>query len=117
MRTHLHALEALLWSSGEEFDGHGASDQLVARVVKDWTAFEAMLPAAFDPDEAYLGRLPNGDGWAQVAHDWILTRNRHGCGFWEPEWDLPWREVLTALAHRQGELEVYLGDDGEAYAL
>lgn len=115
MHTHLHALEALLWSAGEEFDGRDASPELVSRVEQDWLAFEALLPASFDPDEAYLGRMPSDGAWQQVAHDWILTRNHHGVGFWEQEWDLPWREVLTAMAHRQGELEVYVGDDGNVH--
>jgi hypothetical protein len=53
-----------------------------------------------------------------MAHDWILTRNRTGCGFWESDrWAEEFRQPLTDLCHRQGEIELYLGDDQLIHSL
>ena len=44
------------------------------------------------------------------GHDFYLTRNRHGAGFWEG----PWGEsgpFLADLAHTFGKTSWYLGDD------
>jgi hypothetical protein len=46
------------------------------------------------------------------GHDFWLTRNRHGCGFWEtPDWPEDVGERLTAAAHVYGEVNLYIGDD------
>ena len=51
---------------------------------------------------------------AQAGHDFYLTRNRHGAGFW----DRGLGEIgdrLTDAAHVYGMLEFYVGDDGALY--
>jgi hypothetical protein len=48
------------------------------------------------------------------GHDFYLTRNRHGAGFWDRGLgDLG--TALTDLAHPWGEASVYVGDDGLLY--
>ena len=52
---------------------------------------------------------------AQVGHDFWLTRNRHGTGFWDrghAEW---LGRHLSDAAHVYGEANLYLGDDGVVY--
>jgi hypothetical protein len=47
----------------------------------------------------------------QAGHDFMLTRNHHGAGFW----DRGLGEVgerLTKAAHVYGESDLYVGDDG-----
>jgi len=54
----------------------------------------------------------------QAGHDFWLTRNEHGCGFWEPEWtDLPTNpgDRLDEAAKEFGCFELYVGDDGLIY--
>lgn len=47
----------------------------------------------------------------QVAHDFILTRNSHGAGFWDRgAGDVG--ERLSDMARPYGEQDVYVGDDG-----
>ena len=49
-----------------------------------------------------------------AGHDLWLTRNSHGCGYW----DRDLRDVgdqLTAAAHRLGGSDIYVGDDGQLY--
>ncbi len=60
---------------------------------------------------------------SQAGHDFWLTRNRHGSGFWDPgRWPLViWPqgvtegEYLTEKSHEFGEVNAYLGDDGLIY--
>lgn len=52
-----------------------------------------------------------------VEHDFILTANRHGAGFWDGDWSAVVSEILTAAAHSAGEINVYIGDDKQLYIL
>ena len=51
------------------------------------------------------------------GHDFWLTRNGHGCGFWDRNDCLPQeaRDRLTAAAEKAREYYLYLGDDGVIY--
>lgn len=48
---------------------------------------------------------------AQVGHDFWLTRNRHGAGFWDRGLGEVGRK-LTDAAHAYGDAYLYLGDNG-----
>ena len=49
------------------------------------------------------------DQWAsQAGHDFWLTRNRHGAGFWDGDWNEPAATELTKLAHGFGEVSLYV---------
>lgn len=51
----------------------------------------------------------NTDKWEERAgHDFWLTRNRHGGGFWDGDWREPAASELTRLAHSFGEVEFYV---------
>lgn len=50
----------------------------------------------------------------QTGHDFWLTRNGHGCGFWEPEWGTV-GEALTESCKKFGEAYIYIGDDGQIW--
>ena len=50
----------------------------------------------------------------QVGHDFWLTRNHHGAGFWDRGLG-ELGERLTTAAHSFGEAELYPGDDGRLY--
>ena len=50
----------------------------------------------------------------QDGHDFWLTRNGHGAGFWDRGLgDVGDR--LTDIAHGFGECDLYAGDDGRVY--
>jgi hypothetical protein len=55
------------------------------------------------------------DDWndGQAGHDFWLTRNRHGAGFWDR--GLPHGEELSEIARAYGESGLYIGDDGQLY--
>lgn len=50
----------------------------------------------------------------QIGHDFLLTRNHHGAGFWDR--GLGERgQRLTESAHAYGDTNAYVGDDGKVY--
>lgn len=110
-------IETALWSStdhmGTPFDSSRYSDvELAEETIKEMSAdckqFEEQvnaLPNAAD----YLGSR------RQVAHDFWLTRNGHGAGFWDGDYPEPLATQLTDLAHSFGESNLYVGDDGKFY--
>ena len=44
----------------------------------------------------------------QAGHDFWLTRNREGSGFWDGNWPEEKAKILTEAAHKFGELSLYL---------
>ena len=93
-----------------------------------------IAPAAREELEAELADFFNGNaadikllaeqtwdyGWESVAHDFWLTRNGHGAGFWDRDTlgrddiDAAFKR-LTADAKVYGSVDLYLGDDGQIY--
>lgn len=51
---------------------------------------------------------------AQAGHDFLLTRDRHGAGFWDR--GLGDRgDRLTKASHPYGDSGFYVGDDGQVH--
>lgn len=48
-----------------------------------------------------------------AGHDFLLTRNGHGAGFWDGDYENG--DELTAAAKKYKQLELYIGDDGLIY--
>ncbi len=73
---------------------------------------------AHDDLDAFVdkaGSLLDGLDLTDVAHDFWLTRNSHGAGFWDGDYPDALGEKLTALAHSFGELAMYAGSDNKLY--
>lgn len=76
-------------------------------------ALETIKKECRDFVQANMADLDNMDP-GQAGHDFFLTRNGHGAGFWAR--DLGERgERLTKAAEAYGESDLYAGDDGELY--
>lgn len=54
-------------------------------------------------------------GMAQAGHDFALTRNGHGAGFWDGDWPV-YGDLLTKASESFGEIDPYAGDDGLIYS-
>ena len=52
---------------------------------------------------------------AMAGHDFWLTRNGHGAGFWDGDWPLPYADLLDKAAQAAGTCDLYVGDDGMIY--
>ena len=57
-----------------------------------------------------------GLGTEEAGHDFWLTRNRHGSGFWDEDIGDVGRQ-LTEAACACGECNLYVGDDQRIYGL
>ena len=56
------------------------------------------------------------DSVSQAGHDFHMTRNGHGVGFWEDEWPSAYRDMLTKGAMGYGSFDIGLDDDGQISA-
>lgn len=52
---------------------------------------------------------------SQNGHDFWLTRNHHGAGFWDRGYRDATAEFLTKESEKFGETDLYEGDDGQLY--
>lgn len=51
----------------------------------------------------------------QIGHDFWLTRNHHGAGFWDRGLGAV-GDALTKASHVYGSVDLYVGDDGQVWA-
>jgi hypothetical protein len=62
------------------------------------------------------GELFTAEHYNGIAgHDFWLTRNGHGAGFWDGDWEEPIATRLTDASKAFGECNLYVGDDGKLY--
>ncbi len=115
-------LVTALWSTvddaGEPMDDRYTVDdfapEALAAAVADCAAFQTQN--AIDIAAGPLVRPRDFDGAdGRAGHDFWLTRNHHGAGFWDGDWPEDAGDRLTASAHGFGEADVYEGDDGQLY--
>jgi len=104
-------LETILWA---ECGGDG--EPLDATYSVDDFADEAIARTELEINALFLWAEPylEGESETQVAHDFWLTRAKHGAGFWDGGYGT-FGDVLTSTAHRFPELSAYVGDDGRIY--
>lgn len=106
-------LKAALWSSTDEegepldktYDVDDFSGEAVKKATEDAKKF-------IEDNEDDLDAT--GASYEQHGHDFWLTRNRHGSGFWDRGYGEAGKR-LTKAAHSYGEAYVYVGDDGKLY--
>lgn len=99
---------AALWSSigedGEPLDGLYTVDDIATDTLADMVA---------DCDDFQAANAADIEGKEERAgHDFWLTRNRHGAGFWDGDWPHDFGQRLTQNAHAYGSSDLYVGDDG-----
>jgi hypothetical protein len=73
---------------------------LIARCVQDCAEFMAEHGALVEE-----GGTKIDHPYERAGHDFWLTRNRHGSGFWDGDWPEPWAAQLTKAAHAFGQAE------------
>ncbi len=96
------------WDSGEPLDGLYSRNDLADSAVASMRADVAdFLDSLCDIDTAEISG-------SQMGHDFWLTRNRHGAGFWDRGLG-SLGDDLTKRAHAYGSSDLYVGDDGKVY--
>ncbi len=112
-------IECALWGSTDDDgkpldDNYGPEDLspvTLQCMVNDCAAFQEANREALDDCNLSLERQ---------GHDYWLTRNRHGTGFWDEGYrkdDVANKalKALTDAAHTDGSFDLYVGDDGMIY--
>lgn len=108
-------LTTALWSSTDE-DG----EPLDSKFSIDDFSPEALEQAKKELDEfmkeadTILSSIEDVD-METVAHDFWLTRNNHGAGFWDGDYPEEDGDKLTEISNNYGETNLYVGDDGKLY--
>lgn len=110
-------IEAALFTStdddGEPMDRNYTEDDIdhdtLVEMANDVAAFQrnngVLIDEAFEED---------GKGDDEIGHDFWLTRNGHGAGFWDGDYPTTGDELSDA-AKLFGEYDLYIGDDGTIY--
>ena len=116
-------VECALWSTtdestpagGEPMDANYSLNDIdvdtLTRMAEDCARFQAENAADLE-----LYDHPRWTAAELGGHDLWLTRNGHGCGFWDRD-SLPADagERLTDAAHKLGEFYLSVGDNGKIY--
>lgn len=84
---------------------HWSTDAL-SRAIMDCQAFQ----------ESNTADLADADP-AQAGHDFWLTRNHHGAGFWDGDYPKEIGKRLTDAAHVYGEVNVWYNEETEELSL
>ena len=105
-------IETALWSS-TDFEGEPLDDLYTVDDIAP-EALKTMKKDCYDFIQAAETRHINMDETDHPGHDFWLTRNRHGAGFWDGAYP-KYGDQLTDLAHAFGDCDLYVGDDGQLY--
>jgi hypothetical protein len=105
-------VDAMLWtecnSDNEELDGKGYNDlapETITKIIEDCAGFEMLNKPLLDKA---------GDT-SQNGHDFWLTRNHHGAGFWDRGYTDNIGDDLTTASQKYKSLNLVLGDDQKLY--
>lgn len=122
-------IETALWSSTDESNESGG-EPMDANYGAEDIALETLKEMVADCEDfqTSFGELISED-LSQAGHDFWLTRNGHGAGFWDGDWDSPLPDsvetakpyetvgdYLTDMSEPYGEVNLYVGDDGKIYS-
>ena len=110
-------LSTALWASGEDeegelldlnYDTDDFSPETIEKAKQDLREFE--IEAGETLKEA-VNEM--GYGYEDVAHDFWMTRNGHGVGFWDRTEIKGQGKTLAGIAKTFPEVNVFVGDDGK----
>jgi len=99
-------IEAALWTEDESAELDGATMDYVHddSIIDAWQDVKTFIATA--------GSLLDGMESGQIGHDFWLTRNGHGTGFWDRDLgDVG--EKLSKIATSMGEKNLFWDDEGK----
>lgn len=117
-------IDCALWSSTDNsrddggdpldknFDIDDIAPETLAKMQADCDRFCAENSEAL---AAISDSRPHGEADSYNGHDFWLTRNRHGAGFWDGDVPEPYATQLSDAAKAFGEVNLYVGDDDQIY--
>ena len=106
-------IEAALWSSTD--DDREPLDSLYGIEDIATDTLKEIIADCQDFQDSFGEMI--ADSPERAGHDFWLTRNRHGAGFWDGDWPQEVGKHLTDMSHPYGEVNLYVGDDGLIYSM
>jgi hypothetical protein len=108
--THAYIVCAL-WASTDD-EGNPMDDRYEPSDVALGSLQSAMsdITDFVEANRELLGDMDD----ERIGHDFWLTRNHHGAGFWDRGLGERGNQ-LTAAAHVYGSSDCYVGDNGKVY--
>lgn len=95
-------------NGGEPLDSNYVPADLHAETQQE---MERDCKQFFEENIELIDTKKADDRYAEAGHDFWLSRNGHGSGFWDGDWyDVG--EELHAAAGNFGEYHLYIDDDG-----
>ncbi len=108
-------IETALWASNDESDESGG-DPIDSNYGPDDLDLEALKVMQEDCRkfveacrESIIADKDNGFG--DAGHDFWLTRNGHGVGFWDGDWSEPYATLLDEASEAFGDCHLYVEND------
>ena len=111
-------MECALWSTNDESTTDGGvpmdtnysiediEEQTLAKMLSDCNRFQLHYGCLVEAETMGVSN------WKRAGHDFWLTRNNHGAGFWDGDW--PRGDALTRICTDVfGEFLLYVSDDGK----
>lgn len=124
-----HYITTALWASREDgadewldVDAGDIAPAALDRIKKDCSDFfYANMPHIFCDDAPQARDFDTAASEservaAMAGHDFWLTRNGHGAGFWDSDWPEPHATALDNASKAAGSIDLYIGDDGLIHA-
>jgi hypothetical protein len=118
-------IECALWSSTDDNDDNlddnysitDISPETLAKMVSDCEVFQRENLEHIEKGFGGHDTANNEDFscYGRAGHDFWLTRNGHGAGFWDGDWPESVATILTDSSKRFGVVDLYVGDDGQIY--
>lgn len=118
-------IECMLWSTNDESTPEGGNplddnfgiedidDDSLRDIIVDCAAFQKkhvndiVCENILDPEDCFDAK--------RAGHDFWLTRNGHGAGFWDGEWKEEAGKRMCETSDEVGEVCPYVGDDGKIH--
>lgn len=112
-------IEALIWSEcgdddeplDKNYDQSDLAPEAMEAIQEDCRDFYEANFELIQSSEC--SRSPEYSVEEMAGHDFCLTRNGHGAGFWDGDWSKG--DELTKASKPYGTQNLYVGDDGLLY--
>ena len=115
-------VEAALWSSTDDdgspldsnYDVDDIDHKTLEKMKADCKQFKKDMAEYLYPTQ---DRHENKKRDEQGGHDFWLTREGHGAGFWDSDrvWSEEEGKIMTEYCRKKGGFDLYVGDDGKIY--
>ncbi len=120
-------IECMLWSTNDEstpeggvpldenYDIKDIDDNSLRNIIVDCEAFQRKHADSIScgPENLLYTLLRSVK--AQAGHDFWLTRNGHGAGFWDGGWEREVGERMSKTCEKMGEVTPCVGVNGKIY--